>query len=43
MEIQEKGKSIQFRLFLILCISTVLSIVALINVNNVVLESYYKY
>lgn len=43
MEIQEKGKSIQFRLFLILCISTVLSIVALIIVNNVVLESYYKY
>ncbi|MBR3324814.1 MAG: GHKL domain-containing protein [Clostridia bacterium] len=43
MSIQEKGKSIQFRLFMILCISTIISIFVLVFVNNVVLESYYKY
>lgn len=43
MWIKEKSRSMQFRLFMVMCISTVLAILVLIVVNNVVLETYYKY
>lgn len=41
--LKQKVKSIQFRMFIILCISTILAISALIIINNVVLEVFYKY
>ena len=43
MKIEEKFKSIRFRLFLTLCISIVLIIFCLIIVNNVLLEGFYLY
>ena len=36
-------KSIQFRLFIMLCISIMLVIFIIVVVNNVVLETFYKY
>ena len=40
---EEKVKSIQFRLFIMLCISIMLVIFIIVVVNNVVLETFYKY
>lgn len=40
---ETKLKSIQFRLFLILCISIMSVIFIIVIVNNVVLETFYKY
>jgi len=41
--IKEKLKSVQFRMFLIMSISTLLVVITLILINNFVLESFYKY
>ena len=41
--IKEKLKSVQFRMFLIMSISTLLVVTTLILINNFVLESFYKY
>lgn len=43
LKLKQKVKSIQFRMFIILCISTILAISTLIIINNVVLEVFYKY
>ena len=36
-------KSVQVRVFLILCLTITLIISALVIINNVVLEAFYKY
>ena len=41
--IKEKMNSIQFRLFTVLCISTIIMIFSIVIVNNLVLESFYVY
>ena len=41
--ITEKMNSIQFRLFTILCVSTIAMVFIIIFVNNLVLESFYIY
>lgn len=43
MNIKEKTNSVQFRLFMILCISTMVVVFVLIMINNIVLETFYKY
>lgn len=43
MNIREKIKTTQFRLFLVLCISTVFVIAIIILMNNISLEQFYKY
>lgn len=43
MWFKEKSQSMQFRLFMVMCISTVLAILILIAVNNLGLETFYKY
>ena len=40
---KKKIKSVQFRVFLILCLTLTLVIFALVIINNVVLEAFYKY
>ncbi len=42
MKMKEKVKTTQFKVFIVMCISTVAVILALIVVNNIVLESFYK-
>ena len=42
MKMKEKVKTTQFKVFIVMCISTVTVILALIVVNNIVLESFYK-
>ena len=42
MKMKEKVKTTQFKVFTVMCISTVAVIFALIVVNNIVLESFYK-
>ena len=41
--IREKLNSIQFRLFTILCISTIFMVFSIVLINNLVLESFYIY
>lgn len=41
-KIKDKMKSIQFRLFVLLCISTILAVFTIIMINNIVLETFYK-
>lgn len=43
MKIQERFSSIQFRLSVMLCFSIAIVILLMILVNNVILESYYKF
>ena len=43
VNVKEKVKSMQFKLFATLCVSTMLVVVIIIIVNNVVLEEIYKY
>ena len=43
INLKEKSKSLQFKLFLTLFVSTTLVIFAIIMVNNIILESVYKY
>lgn len=43
INLKEKSKSLQFKLFLTLFVSTSLVIFAIIMVNNIILESVYKY
>ncbi len=43
MKIEEKVKSVRFRLFGIITISTMLIILVIVIINNVVLESFYTY
>lgn len=43
MKGKEKFESIQFRMFAVMCLSTVMIIVSLILINNIVLETFYKY
>ena len=40
---EKKLKSIQFRVFMMLCLTTTFIIAAIVIVNNVVLEAFYKY
>lgn len=43
MKGKEKFESIQFRMFTVMCLSTVMIIISLILINNIVLETFYKY
>ena len=43
MNFEEKLKSIRFRLFAILLISTMLIIFVIVIVNNIVLKTFYTY
>ena len=43
VNIKEKAKSMQFKLFATLCISTFLVVVAILIVNDVILVEVYKY
>ncbi len=43
MNLKEKSKSIQFKLFTIMCIEAMLVILIIIIVNNIVLETFYMY
>ena len=43
INLKEKSKSLQFKLFLTLFVSTSLVVFAIIMVNNIILESVYKY
>ena len=43
MSIKDKRKSIQFKLFFTLCISIILIISLIVIVNNVLLETFYKF
>lgn len=43
MKLKDINKSIQFRMFLTLCISTIIGIFIIILVNSLVLEVFYKY
>lgn len=43
VNVKEKVKSMQFKLFATLCVSTMLVVVVIVIVNNVILEEVYKY
>ena len=41
--IKEKLKSVRVKLFLVLCVVTILLVICLIAINSLVLENFYIY
>lgn len=43
MKLKDANKSIQFRMFLTLCATTIIGIFVIMVINSLILESFYKY